>query len=93
MTYLARLRPPVGAEPPGSLELLLTTMVGLVLVTVVALALGLTVRGHRGQVAALEERARQLALEQEQREQLAAAAERTRMAREMHDVVAHCGWR
>ena len=89
VTYLARLRPPVGAEPPGSLELLLTTMVGLVLVTVVALALGLTVRGHRGQVAALEERARQLALEQEQREQLAAAAERTRMAREMHDVVAH----
>ncbi|HSO70196.1 MAG TPA: sensor histidine kinase [Arachnia sp.] len=89
LTYLATLRPPVGAEPPGSFELLLTTMLGLVLVTVVALALGLTVRSHREQVAALEERARQLALEQEQREQLAAAAERTRMAREMHDVVAH----
>jgi signal transduction histidine kinase len=37
----------------------------------------------------LEERARQLALERDQREQLAAAGERARMAREMHDVVAH----
>lgn len=89
LTYAAVLRAPAGPPVPTRTEVLLTAMLGLLLATLVALALGLTVRGRRVQVAALEERARQLALERDQREQLAAAAERARMAREMHDVVAH----
>lgn len=89
LTYAAVLRVPTEPPVPTQTEVLLTAMLGLLLVTLVALALGLTVRGRRVQVAALEERARQLALERDQREQLAAAAERARMAREMHDVVAH----
>ncbi len=40
-------------------------------------------------VQALEDRARQLETEHEQLARLAAAAERTRIAREMHDIVAH----
>lgn len=40
-------------------------------------------------VQALEDRARQLETEHEQLTRLAAAAERTRIAREMHDIVAH----
>lgn len=41
------------------------------------------------QVGALVERARRLEAEREQEARLAAAAERARIAREMHDVVAH----
>lgn len=50
---------------------------------------GSNVRASRLRMAQLEQRARQLALEHEQREQLAVSQERTRIAREMHDVVAH----
>lgn len=74
---------------PSRAEEVLTQVLGLLLAVLVAMALGLTVRGRHVQVTALQERARQLALERDQREQLAAANERARMAREMHDVVAH----
>lgn len=60
-----------------------------VLVTLVAVLVGVTVGGRRRYVAALVDRAERLAREQQQREQLAAAAERARMTREVHDIVAH----
>lgn len=41
------------------------------------------------QVASLEERSHLLTLERDQRVQMAAAGERTRIARELHDIVAH----
>ncbi len=41
------------------------------------------------QVASLEERTQLLTLERDQRIQMAAASERTRIARELHDIVAH----
>ncbi|NMR19827.1 histidine kinase [Cellulomonas fimi] len=59
------------------------------LLSLAALAIGTSVRNRRIHVAALVERANQLAVERDQQAQLAAAAERTRIAREMHDVVAH----
>lgn len=46
-------------------------------------------RVRRKQVHALAERARLLEVERGQRDRLAILAERTRIAREMHDVVAH----
>lgn len=46
-------------------------------------------RLRRRQVRALADRARLLEVERDQRDQLAVLAERTRIAREMHDVVAH----
>ncbi|MHB1064321.1 MAG: sensor histidine kinase [Georgenia sp.] len=55
----------------------------------VALLIGLNIRSRRMRLAELEDRARQLALERDQREQLAVSTERNRIAREMHDVVAH----
>lgn len=62
----------------------------LILGTVTAAgALGLTVRVHRMYTAALEDRARRLEIEREQRERLIAAAERSRIAREMHDILGH----
>ncbi len=55
----------------------------------VALAIGTNVRARRQHVSDLVERANSIARDRDQQAQLAAAAERTRIAREMHDVVAH----
>jgi signal transduction histidine kinase len=68
----------------------LVTGGGAIAVAVVAVwALGRLRRARMVQVAGLEERARLLELEHEQEMRLAATAERTRIARELHDVVAH----
>ncbi|MFE9442284.1 histidine kinase [Streptomyces sp. NPDC006602] len=54
-----------------------------------AVAVGLTLRIRRMYLAALEDRAARLEIERDQRVQLTAAAERSRVAREMHDIVGH----
>jgi signal transduction histidine kinase len=51
--------------------------------------LGVTVSTRRAYLAALEERARRAEGERDQQAQLAVAAERARIAREVHDIVAH----
>ncbi len=50
---------------------------------------GITVRQRRALLASLHERATRLEFERDQEGRLAAAAERNRIAREMHDVVSH----
>jgi len=57
--------------------------------TTAAVALGFAVRIRRAQLAALRDRAVRLEIERDQRTRLAAATERTRVAREMHDIVGH----
>ncbi|MFC9670687.1 sensor histidine kinase [Streptomyces sp. NPDC056949] len=54
-----------------------------------ALALGLMIRIRRAQLVGLRDRAARLEIERDQRGRLAVAAERTRVAREMHDIVGH----
>jgi signal transduction histidine kinase len=54
-----------------------------------ALAFGDSVRSRRAHLRTLEQRASDLEREQHQRMVLAAAAERARITRELHDVVAH----
>jgi signal transduction histidine kinase len=54
-----------------------------------ALALGLMIRIRRAQLAGLRDRAARLEIERDQRGRLAVAAERTRVSREMHDIVGH----
>lgn len=54
-----------------------------------ATALGLGLRVGTAYLEALRERASRLEVERDQRSRLAAAAERTRIAREMHDIVGH----
>jgi signal transduction histidine kinase len=56
---------------------------------VIAVLLGTTSGDRRRYTAALIERAHQLARERDQQARLAAAAERARIAREMHDIVSH----
>ncbi|MFH8446620.1 sensor histidine kinase [Streptomyces sp. NPDC018026] len=55
----------------------------------VAALIGITVRTRRGYTEALEDRARRLETERDQQVRLAAAAERARIAREMHDIIGH----
>ncbi|WP_159765276.1 sensor histidine kinase [Streptomyces sp. HM190] len=54
-----------------------------------AVAVGLTLRIRRLYLAALEDRAARLEVEHDQRIRLTTAAERARIAREMHDIVGH----
>jgi signal transduction histidine kinase len=56
---------------------------------VAAWAVGALHRVRRAEAEALADRARLLEVERDQRARLAVLAERTRIAREMHDVVAH----
>ncbi|MDV5147242.1 sensor histidine kinase [Streptomyces sp. SBC-4] len=51
--------------------------------------LGIVVRSRRDHTAGLVDRARRLEIERDQEVRLAAAAERTRIAREMHDIIGH----
>lgn len=69
-----------GALPSGILVLLLS---------VVAVLIGSNVGNRRRYLVALIDRARQLARERDQQAEIAAAAERSRIAREMHDIVSH----
>jgi signal transduction histidine kinase len=58
-------------------------------VVVVAWTWGTTVRIRRDYVDGLKERARQLEREKESQARIVAAAERARIAREIHDIVSH----
>lgn len=75
-----------GGEPPTSVWAS-PVVVGPMLAA--AVFLGTTLRARREQVSLLRERAEQLRAERDQRAQIAVAAERARIAHELHDVVAH----
>lgn len=80
---LASLRfAPTGDGTLGSLVFLS----GLV---AAAFLLGTSLQTRTAYLEGLEERARRLEVERDQQAQLAQSAERTRIAREMHDIVAH----
>ena len=68
---------------------LLFNMVLLLTAVSAAWLLGYLARTRRAYVASLEARATQLERDAAQQAQIATAAERARIAREMHDVVAH----
>ncbi|GAA2013096.1 sensor histidine kinase [Nakamurella flavida] len=65
------------------------TFVQLSGVVVAALLLGTTVQSRQRGYAVLQERAERLERERDQQAAIAAAGERARIAREMHDIVAH----
>jgi signal transduction histidine kinase len=56
---------------------------------VAAFVLGVNIRTRRDYLASLEDRAVRAERERDQQSQIAAAGERARIAREMHDIVAH----
>jgi signal transduction histidine kinase len=63
--------------------------VGLTGLATAAGVLGITVRQRRALLISLHDRAARLEVERDQEGRLGAAAERARIAREMHDIVAH----
>ncbi|HXA72789.1 MAG TPA: histidine kinase [Acidimicrobiales bacterium] len=65
------------------------TFVFLTGLAIASLLAGIVVRALRSQLDWLAERAARLEIERDQQASLAAAAERARIAREMHDVVSH----
>ena len=67
----------------------LTDLTAPALLFAAAWAVGRVTRSRGAHTAALERRTARLQAEQEDRERAAAAAERARIARELHDIVAH----
>ena len=63
--------------------------VGLTALGVASAVLGVSIRQRRALLASLQERAARLEFERDQEGRLGAAAERARIAREMHDIVSH----
>jgi signal transduction histidine kinase len=77
---------------PGNLTTQSWLLEGLILFagpSLLAWVLGDSMRYRRAYYAALEERAARLEAERGAQAQIAAAAERARIARELHDVIAH----
>ncbi|MBC9723902.1 sensor histidine kinase [Streptomyces sp. TRM68367] len=79
---LAAVRVPVPISPLIALFFLCSAATA-------AVALGLGIRLGWAYLVALQDRAARLEVERDQRSKLAAAAERARVAREMHDIVGH----
>ncbi len=73
-------------EPAGTAP---RSLLFLTATVVAALFAGLTVASGSRYLAWMDERARRLAIERDQQATIAAAAERTRIARELHDIVSH----
>jgi signal transduction histidine kinase len=87
-TVVAQLRPgPGSGQHP--LQFLILTIPFYVLAPVSAWVLGDSMARRRVYLAALEERAARAEAERDARARVAAADERARIARELHDVIAH----
>lgn len=77
------------AEPGGSWAQVVFVTVIMTVPFVLAWVLGDSLRTRRAYFSQLEERAARLEREREAQSKVAVAAERARIARELHDVVAH----
>ena len=73
---------PFGADAPASAS-------QFIVLLLIATLIGVTVGNRRRYLNALISRAHDLARERDQQAQLATALERSRIAREMHDIVSH----
>ena len=80
---------PGGAQPRHQVEFFLVTALLYLLAPISAWVLGDSMGYRRAYSAALEERAVRAERERDTQAQIAAAAERARIARELHDVIAH----
>ncbi|WP_425842126.1 sensor histidine kinase [Microbacterium sp. PA5] len=71
------------------LSVALNSVVSELMLSLVGTLIGVNVGGRKRYVEAIIDRSRQLLRERDQQGRIAAAAERARIAREMHDIVSH----
>ena len=74
---------------PLSLQNALNGIAGQLVVALIGTLIGANVGGRKRYLEAVIDRSRQLLVERDQQAQIAAAGERARIAREMHDIVSH----
>lgn len=72
-----------------TLQSAINTVLSEAIPGLIAALIGINIGNRRRYVEAIIDRSRQLLVERDQQAQLAAAAERDRIAREMHDIVSH----
>lgn len=73
----------------ATVQIAVNTTVSAVVLGLIGTLIGVNVGGRKRYLDAVIDRSRQLLVERDQQAQLAAAAERARIAREMHDIVSH----
>lgn len=73
----------------ATLQIAINTTVSALVLGLIGTLIGVNVGGRKRYLTAVIDRSRQLLIERDQQAQLAAAAERARIAREMHDIVSH----
>ena len=78
-----------GLADPTTWGYLVTSLVSGAIAMLIGALIGVNVGNRRRYLEALIDRSRQLLVERDQQARLGAAAERTRIAREMHDIVSH----
>jgi len=86
LTVLATLLWLTGAV---AFSIAVNAVVGEAVLTLIGTLIGVNVGNRKRYLEAIIERSRQLLRERDQQAQLAASAERARIAREMHDIVSH----
>lgn len=70
-------------------QVAINPVINVVVLGLIGTLIGVNVGGRKRYLDAVIDRSRQLLVERDQQAQLAAAAERARIAREMHDIVSH----
>lgn len=72
-----------------TLQIALNGVLGQLVLALIGTLIGVNVGGRKRYIEAVIGRSRQLLIERDQQAQIAASAERARIAREMHDIVSH----
>ncbi|MGO2746687.1 sensor histidine kinase [Microbacterium sp.] len=72
-----------------TLQATLNGVAGQLTMALIGTLIGVNIGGRKRYVEAIIDRSRQLLVERDQQGQIAAASERARIAREMHDIVSH----
>lgn len=89
MSVLSAVVAALGLTGAISANIAWNAIVGEALMGLIGGLIGANVGNRRRYVAAIIQRSHQLVIERDQQAELSAAAERTRIAREMHDIVSH----
>jgi signal transduction histidine kinase len=72
-----------------TLQVALNGIFGQLTLALIGTLVGVNIGGRKRYIEAVIDRSRQLLIERDQQAQIAAASERARIAREMHDIVSH----